>query len=117
MEEIKRWIEQAEKDFDVAKYNLDGKKIESGIFFLQQSAEKALKALYIKIFRDILKTHDLVLLAKKLNAPNEILDYCKELTPAYQYTRYPDVPKIGKIDNKKMLNYCEEILIWVKKSI
>ena len=48
MEEIKKWLEQAEKDFETAKYNLEGDKIEAGMFFLQQSVEKALKAVHIK---------------------------------------------------------------------
>lgn len=65
-EEIKKWFEQAEKDFNTAKYNISGGNLEAGAFFLQQSAEKALKVLYIKKFRKLLKTHDLILLARKL---------------------------------------------------
>src|SRR3989344_9350293 len=89
--ETTKWLKQAEKDLDTAKYNIDGERTDAGLFFLQQSAEKALKAVYIKKFKDLLKTHDLVLLSKKVNAPKNISDKCKKLTLVYQYTRYPDV--------------------------
>lgn len=119
MEEVKSWIKKAEEDFETAQYNLDGNKIEPGLFFLQQSAEKALKALYIKKFKKLIKVHDLVLLAKKLNAPKEIVEFCKKLTPAYQYTRYPDVSLTEDIAELTpiLLNHCKEILKWVKKNI
>jgi len=119
MDEYKKWIEQSEKDLDTAKYNLEGKKIEAGIFFLQQSAEKALKALHIKKYKELLKVHDLVLLAKKVNAPKNIIEYCKKLSPAYQYTRYPDSIPIDNLHQiaYEFLNYTEEILKWVKKNI
>jgi len=118
-EEIKKWIEQAEKDFDTARYNLDGGKIEAGLFFLQQSAEKALKATYIKKHGKLLKVHDLFLLAKKVDAPKEILEYCKKLGPAYQYTRYPDMPPIEELDKvaEKFIEYAKEILRWTKEKI
>ncbi len=117
--EYENWIKQAEKDLDTAKYNLEGGKIDSGVFFLQQATEKALKALYIKKFKKLFRTHDLIILSKKLKAPKKIQDYCKELNPAYQYTRYPDMPSMENLEeiSKDLLNYAEEVLIWVKKNI
>ena len=94
------WIAKAERDFDTAKYNIEGKKFEGGLFFLQQSAEKALKALYIKKFRKLFKTHNLVVLARALKADKRILTICEQLSPAYQYTRYPDVAEIGDLEQK-----------------
>lgn len=120
MEEAKKWFSKAVEDFNTAKYNLKGEKIDAGLFFLQQSAEKALKAVYIKRFKDLIKVHDLVILARKINAPDNIIDLCKQLNPAYQYTRYPDA--IVKIDDpytkaKDFVNYVEEILKWTKKNL
>jgi HEPN domain-containing protein len=117
--EVKIWLEKSEKDLVTAKYNLQGDQIEAGLFFLQQSAEKALKALYIKKFKSLIKVHDLVLLARKLKAPKEIIELCKKLTPAYQYTRYPDVSPVENIQESAsiFLEYCEKIVKWVKKSI
>ncbi len=119
MKEFNKWIEQAEKDLDTANYNLKGNRNDAGFFFLQQSAEKALKAVYLKKFKKLFKTHDLFILAKRLNAPKEILDYCKKLTPAYQYTRYPDVIQIKELAEleEDFLNYCNEILKWCKKNL
>ena len=119
MNEAKKWTEQAERDFDAAKYNIEGGKIEQGIFFLQQAVEKALKAVYIKKFKKLFRTHDLILLAKKINAPKNITEKCKELNPAYQYTRYPDIPQMDNLDEIKndLIKYSEEILTWAKKNI
>lgn len=119
MEDSEKWLEQAIKDLDTAKYNLKGGKKEAGVFFLQQSAEKALKAVYIKKFKKLYKIHDLVLLSKRINAPKEILEYCKYLNPAYQYTRYPDVSPVDNLEelSNKFVNYAEEILKWARKNI
>ena len=67
----------------------------------------------------LLKTHDLVLLAKKVNTPKKIFDFCKELNPVYLYTRYPDIPSEDDLDVKanEFVNYSEEILKWVEKNI
>ncbi len=118
-DEHSKWVEQAEKDLNTAKYNLNGGEIDSGVFFLQQTAEKSLKALYIKKFKRLFRTHDLIILSKKVNAPKKIQDYCKELNPAYQYTRYPDIPSMENLKeiSSDLLKYAEEILTWVKKNI
>lgn len=119
MEDYKNWIKKAEEDLETAEYNLEGNKTDAGFFFLQQSAEKSLKAVYLKKFKELLKTHDLFILAKKLNSPKEILDFCKKLTPAYQYTRYPDVYKVeeSKEFESNLLNYTKEIIKWCKKNL
>ncbi len=41
-----------------------------------------------------------MLLARKLNTPESIIKHAKELTLAYIYTRYPDVPEIKGIKFK-----------------
>lgn len=118
-EEFKRWFRQAEADLRTAEYNIKGQEVEAGVFFLQQSVEKALKAVYIKRTNTLLRTHDLVLLARKVNVPKEILNSCKELSPAYLYTRYPDVPPENDLNVKanEFVSYTKEILKWVEKNI
>lgn len=118
-QETKTWLQKAEDDFDTAKFNINAGKKEGGVFFLQQTVEKALKALIIKQSGQLLKSHDLLLLAKRANAPSKIQQYCKELSPAYQYTRYPDVPFDEDLNSlsSQFIKYTEEILKWVKKNL
>lgn len=64
------------------------------LFFAQQAAEKALKSLQIKKFGGFKKVHDLVLLAKYVGAPEEVIENSEKITPFYTITRYPDVENI-----------------------
>ena len=113
------WIKKAEQDLDASNYLIKGKKYEESLFFLQQSVEKALKYVYIKKFKRLIKTHDLVLLAREIKAPENILEKCKRLTLAYQYTRYPDIPIVEDIKKETLnfLNFAKEVLKWVKENI
>jgi|SRR3989344_342740 len=119
MKEYEQWLAKAKEDFETARYNLQGSKWEAGIFFLHQAAEKALKSLYIKKQKELIKTHDLVLLARKVRAPKEIIERCKHLTPTYQYTRYPDVVKAEDLEKEAetFLTDAREVLAWVQKEI
>ena len=50
---------------------------------------------------------------------NRYIDYCKEITAAYIYTRYPEMPKIDNIEksSKDYIKKAEEILKWIKKHL
>lgn len=98
-EEIKNWIEQAEYDFDAAKYNLEGKKLAIVALLTQQSMEKALKALFIKRKNRIPKIHDLSFLGKELELPEHLQKSCNEITPYYMETRYPDAKGFKKFSD------------------
>lgn len=117
--EYEEWIGYAEKDLEVAKHSISGGYIEGGAFFLQQAAEKALKAVLIKEQKKLIKTHDLVELAKLVNAPKEIENFCNELYPAYMFTRYPDVQsKLDIINNiENTIKLAEKILEWTRKRL
>ncbi len=84
-EDIQRWRDRATEDLETAKFNFRGEKYRAAAFFSQQAAEKALKALYIKRFRKLKKAHDLFLLATELNLPGDLVELCKELSPACLY--------------------------------
>lgn len=118
-EEIRSWIDQAKKDFQAAKKNFDIKVYYVVAFLCQQAVEKGLKALYIKKFKELKKTHDLVALGNDVGLPKELIQYCKELSPAYIYTRYPDVIEFSNLDTvaKTFLVYTEEVLLWVEKKL
>ncbi len=119
MEEIGIWMKTAEKDLNAAEINLDNELYDYAAFLAQQAAEKALKALYLKKFKKIRKIHDLVILAKELEAPLELIEKCKELTPAYLYNRYPDVAPVKNIDEmaKDLIEYAQEVMSWVKQKL
>ncbi len=65
------------------------------------------------------RTHDLVSLARDLELSEEVIQDCKELSPAYMYTRYPDVILIKNIEREssKFIDITEKILKWLEKKI
>src|SRR3989344_3118103 len=95
-EEILNWLEQSEKDMRAAKNSLTSGDYGWAIFQAHQSVEKALKAVHIKKYKNFPRMHDLVSLAKKINAPRKIIAICGKINPAYLDTRYPDIPKSYK---------------------
>ena len=119
MEEVKRWWKQSLEDFDAAKFNLEGKKYKVAVFLSQQAVEKGLKALCLKKSKSLRRTHDLVSLARELSLSEEFVQGCKELSPAYMYTRYPDVIFIKDIKKEasKLVGMAEKILKWLEEKI
>lgn len=87
--EAREWLSKAESDADAAEYNIKGQYYEVAAFLCQQAAEKALKAIYINDFGELVKTHDLHFLGKRTNAPENILDACDALSGLYVESRYP----------------------------
>lgn len=118
MKDFENWIKKAEQDLDTAQYLKNGNKLEESLFFIQQTVEKSLKAVYIKEHKQLIKTHDLVFLAKEVKAPKEIIEKCKKLTLVYQYTRYPDIPEVEdfKGDVAEFFNLAQEVIKWVKEN-
>lgn len=115
----KAWIAKARSDLKAAQYNFDGDHFDVAVFLCQQAAEKALKAVYIKQTRQLKKVHDLVLLAREVNLSQNLLEYCKEITTAYVYTRYPGFDEMSNIDEiaEKFLKYASEVIKWSEKQL
>lgn len=86
-----KWLSKSLKDLENAKFSYKWKRFDMAAFYSQQSVEKALKALYIKSFGRLIKTHDLNQLGKELNMPQKIIRRCIALNRAYVITRYPDI--------------------------
>ena len=93
------------------------------VFFSQQAAEKALKALHIERRRASARTHNLSRLANVLKAPAAVLKSARELTPDYLTTRYPDAANgiPAEIYDEDIavrhLSYAQEICRWVTKQL
>jgi HEPN domain-containing protein len=120
--EIKNWWLQAKDDLEKARLLLDGEKYDGAAFFSQQAAEKGLKALYLKEHNNLLKIHDLVKLAREVNAPSEIVVKCSIITPVYFEVRYPegDEPPFDKVDLPKaqeLIVLSGEVLKWIEKEL
>ncbi len=118
-----RWFRQAEADYDSAEYNLKGKRYYVCANYSQQAAEKALKALWIFKKKELIKTHSITSLARKLNVPEKLIFGISSLEPIFRESRYPDVSEkipaeeYEEKDAIEFLNIAEEVLIWVKNQM
>ncbi|ATZ60813.2 MAG: HEPN domain-containing protein [Methanosarcinales archaeon Met12] len=118
MEEVSDWWKQALRDLESARNALRCGDYYVSAFLSQQAVEKALKALYILKFNDLWKIHDLVRLARKVDAPHNIVELCAKITPGYMATRYPDVGrKYDRGEVEGLLVAAKEVLDWVKKNL
>lgn len=115
--ETEQWMNQAQRDILSAQHCFESKDYYLCAFVCQQAVEKSLKAFWIEHDLGLLKTHDLTLLARKMNAPLEILKKCALLGNFYTATRYPDTQ--GSSINKEMaieaLAAAKEVLQWSQK--
>ena len=110
-EKENRWIENADDDLRAAEITLQQKLFGISAFHSQQSVEKALKALQLKKFNKISKVHDLVFLGNEVGMPEKFVEYCKEMTGAYIYTRYPEMPEDVDIEKSagKFIKWAEKV--------
>ena len=93
------WLEQAERDLERAKLDIQHEFYEWACFTAQQSSEKAIKALGMSFGIDLWGhslTTMLNLLKEKIIIPDEILDQSKLLDKYYIPTRYPNGFAEGK---------------------
>ena len=121
--EVGYWFEQAKADLKSAKDLLKSENYYASVFFSQQTAEKALKSLYINKKKKGARGHNLVFFARELDAPEHIINACAELTPDYLATRYPDaatgIPSENYTKNsaKTHLKMAEEVFIWAEEEL
>ena len=117
-DEVKSWMDKGLSDFDTAEKLYELEKYEDSAFYCQQAAEKLLKALIIHKTNSFPKIHDLAKLARLLNSPTKIIEFCSKLNPAYTIARYPDSAReYTKEEAEKLIEYCREVLEWTKKKL
>ena len=115
---IKEWIKKSWSDLKTAEYNLKGRKNDAAAFYSQQSTEKALKALQIARFGKFDKIHDLILLAKSVEAPEAIINECRKINPFYVITRYADVEELfDEIKPLELVKSSKRVFLWVKEML
>ncbi len=69
-EDVKEWLRFANMDLNTAKHLFETmypKPYEIICYHCQQAAEKFIKAIFVLTQKEIVKTHDLVVLAKSLD--------------------------------------------------
>ena len=121
--EIIDWFRQAENDLYKAEILFAGEAFDGAVFFYHQAVEKALKALFLLKFRETPSGHSILLLAKKLNVPKELIPGIKELNTEYLTTRYPDIaqgPPFELYDKNIASRHRElakKVIKWVKSKI
>jgi len=121
-ESLTLW-QQAQHDLDTAQKLLQIEVYYASVFFAEQAAEKALKALYLEKKRRREFTHDLTELTGELGAPQNVLEAAAELSPDYVISRYPDAANalpanLYTAQSAQMhLTYAIEVLEWVKKEL
>ncbi len=121
--ETSRLWEQAWHDLDTAEKLLKVEVYYASVFFAEQAAEKALKALFLEKRKRMEFTHDLIELAETLDAPDEIVQAAAELSPDYVITRYPNaanaIPaRLYNVNSAQMhLDYAERVIKWAKKEL
>lgn len=124
VERSEDWIDQAEGDLEHAKADLERGFYEWACFSAQQSAEKAVKAVFQKLGAEAWghSVYDLLLnLRQKSTIDEELLGYSLELDKAYIPTRYPNAhPSLSprrrytKVEAERMIGYAEKILKFCK---
>ena len=93
-QEVKEWLNKADKDLDEAKFLLDNNRPSEDIaFFLHQAAEKYLKGFLLSNGWELEKIHDLVKLLKEaIKFDKEYAQFqtaAEIMTDFYIESRYP----------------------------
>ena len=120
-------MEEAEWDLETAEYLHKGGRFNAACFYAQQSAEKAVKAVFQKMHVDAWghSVADLLgELSKTHEVPKELMDSALELDKAYISARYPNAhpsgsPRRRYIEEEarrfvehaeKILRFCSDLL-------
>ncbi|MBI3893865.1 MAG: HEPN domain-containing protein [Candidatus Wallbacteria bacterium] len=115
------WWKQGVRDLETARHCRQSGDHYAAAFFCQQSAEKALKGIYIELKRESSGPgHSLVFLGKQLGADRELLTFFRELNAEYVATRYPDaangLPHENYDDSisERLIAGVEKVLTWLE---
>ncbi|MGQ9596398.1 MAG: HEPN domain-containing protein [Thermoproteota archaeon] len=118
------WMDQAEWDLKHAKNDLESKFYDWACFSAQQSAEKALKAVFQKFGAEAWghSVYDLLVnLKERERISDELLECALELDKAYIPARYPNAhpsssPRKRYVKNEadRMIRNAEKILEFCK---
>jgi HEPN domain-containing protein len=98
--DFRNWIELGRGELQQAGHAMENGGYHFVAFLAHQAAEQALKGLWLFRGDGIPpRSHNLVELARALEAPDGILDACARLGPHYMASRYPDIAEGNPADN------------------
>ncbi len=120
-----RWLLQAEKDLDDARYNYKGKRFNIACFLAQQSAEKMLKAYLYEKGEHAVWGHSVAdLVDDSLRYDKDFSKLFRMAGPLDAYyipTRYPDglpggIPAnaFAEEDAKRAISLAEKVMKFIK---
>lgn len=114
------WMKQAKRDLQHARNSLESQAYEWCCFAAQQSAEKAVKALFQKLgtrTRENSVTILLASLSESIDPAADLMDKAKELDKHYIASRYPYSWPSGapfqyytKLQAERSVQYADEII-------
>jgi len=121
------WMRQAKRDLQQAGILLEGEGYEWCCFAAQQSAEKAVKALFQKMAADAWG-HSVTMLLSNLpesvKPTEQLIDKAKQLDKHYIASRYPNSYPAGapfqyytKAEAEKAIQYADEIISFCEGKI
>ena len=120
MERSEDWMDEARWDLEHAKNDMKSGFYNWACFSAQQSAEKAVKAVFQKLGAEAWghSVADLVKeLSKRYTIPEELFDMALELDKSYIPTRYPNAHPSGsprsrytRDESRRLIEDAEEIL-------
>ncbi|MFA4702175.1 HEPN domain-containing protein [Pyrococcus kukulkanii] len=126
-EEAMRWLRQAERDLEDAKFVFNGKRYNLACFLAQQAAEKALKAYLYHMGEEFVFGHSVSDLCKRaMEYDKEFREICKAgvLDKYYIPTRYPNglpggVPyeAFDEYDAERAISLAEMAINFVKNKL
>lgn len=120
--EALRWLAYAEEDLRAAEIlQQEGASPRQTCFLAQQAAEKALKAVLVRLGIEFPKTHDLIALHSLLPEPVEEMPSDEELAELTQWAsqvRYPgDFPETSVEDARRALRATTRLLHGATRSL
>jgi HEPN domain-containing protein len=121
-EDPREWLNRARSNLALAKAKRKGVYLEDLCFDAQQAAEKAIKALLIKLNVDFPYVHDLArlltLLAESGQKIPASIRQAEELSRFAVFTRYPGIgPQIKQKEYKEAVKKAGQVVRWAERLI
>jgi HEPN domain-containing protein len=118
VERSRDWLDQAEGDLEHAKNDLRAGFYDWACFSAQQSAEKAVKAVFQRLGAEAWghSVYDLLLsLKERIEVDEELLEYALELDKAYIPTRYPNAHPSSSPRRRYIRREAERLIEYAEK--